>query len=90
MLVTASVALKLEAALGANSMLIVADCPAAIVAGRLGARREKELVEMAALLIVIDALPLFVAASVMVLLLPIGTLPKFRFSAVKERLPICG
>jgi hypothetical protein len=86
LLVTESVELKLPAALGANLMLIVAVCPAAIVAGRLGVMREKQLVEIAALLIVIDVLPLFVAVTAMVLLLPVGTLPKSRFKVVKERL----
>ena len=39
-LVTASVALKAPAALGANLMLIVMFCPAATVIGRLGEIRE--------------------------------------------------
>ena len=85
LLVTARVALKLPTVLGENETLMVAACPAAIVTGRLGAFREKYWVEMAALLTVIAVSPVLDAVTVMVLLLPAGTLPKSRLDVAKER-----
>jgi hypothetical protein len=61
--------------------------PAARVAGRLGALREKYLVEIVAPLMTTDALPEFVAVTVRVLLLPGVTLPKLRLAFPRERLP---
>lgn len=89
LLVTDSVALKAPAVLGEKLMETVALCPAATVTGRLGAVSEKYLVEMAALLTVIELLPVFVATTVMVLLLPAGTLPKSRSVVAKERILDC-
>jgi hypothetical protein len=85
LLITESVALKAATVLGENEMLIVALCPGATVAGRLGAMREKNCVEMAALLTVIEVSPLFVAVKVNVLLVPAGTLPKSRPVVPKVR-----
>jgi hypothetical protein len=85
LLITESVALKVATVLGENEMLIVALCPGATVAGRLGAVREKNCVEMAALLTVIEVSPLFVAVKVNVLLVPAGTLPKSRPVVPKVR-----
>src|SRR5271169_2344319 len=83
--VMASVALKAPAALGVNLMLTVMLCPAETVIGRLGATREKYLVEIAALLTVTDAGPELVAVTVRVLLLPAATLPKSRLAVSRER-----
>jgi len=58
--------------------------PAARVMGRLGDVREKYFVETAALLIVTDFVPEFVAVTLRVLLLPLATLPKLRFRALSE------
>lgn len=85
LLMTESVALKVPTVLGENEMLIVALCPGATVAGRAGAIREKNCVEMAALLTVIEVLPVFVAVKVNVLLVPVSTLPKSRPVVPKER-----
>jgi len=52
--------------------------------GRLGDVREKYFVETAALLIVTDFVPEFVAVTLRVLLLPLATLPKLRFRALSE------
>src|SRR5208283_3999001 len=62
-----SVALKFPVVGGANVRLKLALWPAARVAGRLGEVSEKYLLEIAVLLIVIDALPAFVALMVRVL-----------------------
>ena len=78
LLITVRVALKVPTVLGENEMLIVALCPGATVAGRLGVMREKNCVEMAALLTVIEVSPLFVAVKFSVSLVPAGTLPKLR------------
>jgi hypothetical protein len=72
-----------------NVTLSVVLCPALIVTGRLGAVTEKYRVETAALLIVIDVAPEFVAVTVRVLLLPALTLPKSRLRLPRERLPFC-
>jgi hypothetical protein len=89
LLVMESAALKAPTALGVNWMLIVVLCPAATVIGRLGATREKYLVEIAALLTVTDAGPEFVAVTVRFLLLPAATLPKSRVVLRRERVLDC-
>ena len=89
LLVMESVALKAPGALGANLMLIVALCPAGTVTGRLGAAREKYLVEIVALLTVTDAGPEFVAVAVRVALLPAATLPKSSVVLSRERVVGC-
>jgi len=88
LLITESVALKVPTVLGENEMLIVALCPGATVAGRLGAVREKNCVEMVALLTVIEVSPLFVAVKVNVSLVPAGTLPKLRPVVPMVRTPL--
>jgi hypothetical protein len=88
-LVIESVALKAPTALGMNLMLIVVLCPAAMASGRLGATREKYLVEIEALLTVTDAGPGFVAVTVRVLLLPAATFPKSRVVLSRERVLDC-
>ena len=88
LLITESVALKVPTVLGENAMLIVALCPGATVAGRLGVIREKNCVEMAALLTVIEVSPLFVAVKVNVSLVPAGTLPKLRPVVPMLRTPV--
>ena len=70
-------------------MLIGVLCPAGTASGRLGAVREKYLVEAEALLIVTDVVPEFVAVTVRVLLLPAVTLPKSTLRLPKEREPVC-
>jgi hypothetical protein len=84
-----TVALKFPAELGLNMTFIGTLCPAAIITGRLGAVREKSFVEITALLTVTDAAPVFIALTVMVLVLPAATLPKLRLLAGTERLPTC-
>ena len=87
LLVIVAVALKAPAALGVNWTLRLELWPAARVVGRLGAVSEKYLLEIVALLIVTDALPVFEAVTVRVLLLPGATLPKLRLAFPSERLP---
>lgn len=89
LLVTVSVPLKVPAAVGENLMLIVVLCPAAIVAGRVGAVNEKSWLEIETLLMVTEAGPEFVAVAVKVLLLPAATLPKLRLVLINERVLDC-
>jgi hypothetical protein len=88
-LVIETVALKAAAELGVNITLSGDFCPAAIVTGRLGPVSEKYLVEIAALLIVTEAVPVFSAVRASVLLVPSVTLPKSRLLPLRTRLPIC-
>jgi hypothetical protein len=81
--VTFSVALNEPAALGVNSMLIGALCPAAIVAGSAGESREKYLVEIAALLMVTADELVLVAVTDSVLVLPASTVPKSRLVTLR-------
>src|ERR1700688_4181101 len=69
LLVSVTAAVKASAAFGVNLTVIGVVCPAATVIGRLGETRVKYLLEMAALLTVIDAFPEFVALTDTVLLL---------------------
>jgi hypothetical protein len=55
--------------------------------GRLGALSEKYLVEIEALLTVIEAVPVFDAVMLMVLLVPVVTLPKSRLAPLKAKMP---
>ena len=55
--------------------------------GRLGALSEKYLVEIEALLTVIEAVPVFDAVMLMVLLVPVVTLPKSRLAPLKAKTP---
>jgi hypothetical protein len=84
----AAVALKLPAALGLNARVNDELCPAAMVTGRLGAVNEKYLVDTEALLMLTDVLPVLLTASVSVLLLPAGTLPKSKACAPNDKLPV--
>ena len=73
--------------LGENTTLIVALCPAAIEAGRVGDVMEKYLVENVTLPTVTDAVPEFVAVTVTVLLPPGATLPKSTDVLSREIVP---
>jgi hypothetical protein len=84
-LLIASVPLNAPDAVGAKTTPIVVLCPAARVTGRLGSVREKYLLEIAAALMVIEAVPEFVAVTVRVLRLPGATPPKSRLALSKER-----
>ena len=75
-LVIETVALKAPTASGVNLRPIAVLCPAGTVTGRVGATREKLLVEIETLLTDTDAGPEFVTVAVRVLLLPTATLPK--------------
>lgn len=87
-LLMAAVALKFPAALGVNATVSDALCPAAILTGRLGAVSAKYFVETEALLTFIELVPVLLTDSVSVLLVPAGTLPKFKADAANERLPV--
>jgi len=89
LLVIESEALKVPAALGVNVIVIGVVCPAATLAGRLGAVRAKYLVETEAELTVTESGPELVAFTVMVLLLPAATFPKFRLPLARERVVVC-
>jgi hypothetical protein len=84
------VASKAAAVSGVNEIPIVAPCPGSTVTGRVGEVREKYLVEIDALLTVIELEPVLVAENVRVLVLPAGTLPKSRLEVVNERSEDCG
>lgn len=75
LLLNVATALNVPAALGVNFTLSVAFCPGAIVTGRADAS-VKYCVENVALVMFSDALPEFVATTVMVLLDPEVTPPK--------------
>lgn len=79
-----NVAVNAPTAFGENSTLTGMLCPAAIVAGRVGAINVKKLVEIAALLMVMDDDPLLVAVSDSVLLLPEFTVPKSRLDTLSD------
>lgn len=89
LLVTVTAALNAPAALGENITLIGVLCPAARVIGRLVPVREKYLVEIEALVTVIEAGPGFVAEMLRVLLLPAVTLPKARVAFPRESVLVC-
>ena len=55
--------------------------------GRLGELSEKYLLEIEALLTVIEAAPVFDAVMLMVLLVPVVTLPKSRLAPLKAKTP---
>ncbi len=89
LLVTAAAPLNGPDAFGVNRTVICVLCPAAIVSGRLGAVRTKYFVDTAALLRVSAEVPEFVALTVIVLLVPIATLPKFRIDVPTDKLIVC-
>ena len=55
----------------------------------MGALSEKYWLEIEALLIVMDAEPVFEAVTVSVLLEPDVTLPKSRLAVLRDRVPDC-
>ena len=61
-------------------------CPAASAAGRPGDVNAKDLLEIAAALMLTGVFPEFVALTVRVLLMPAATLPKFKAELPRERL----
>lgn len=83
----AALAVKVPAAFGVKASVRDTLCPAATVSGRLGAVREKYLVETVALLIVTEVLPTLFTARLSDLLVPAATLPKFNVTAPNERVP---
>ena len=89
LLLTETVALKAPAALGINTRLIVEFWPTAIVTGRLGPLREKFWLEIATLLIVTEAAPVFETVVVSVLLVPAVTLPNSRLALPRTKVPDC-
>lgn len=89
MLAIETVALNAPATLGIKTKLIVELWPAPITTGRLGALSEKYLLEMEALVIVMEAVPVFETAAVSVLLVPASTLPKSRLAPLIAKVPDC-
>jgi hypothetical protein len=57
--------------------------------GRDGALSEKYWLEIEALLTVMEAVPVFVAVTVSVLLVPAATLPKSRLALLRDKVPDC-
>ena len=84
-----TVALKVPAAFGANSMLIGVLCPAAMVMGTLGEAREKYLVENETALTLTGAGPELVAVTVRDLRFPAATLPNCSVAALSESVAVC-
>jgi hypothetical protein len=89
LLLSASVALKVPEAVGANFTLRFALCPAASVMGKADVR-EKALVEMVPAETMTEAEPELVALMVKVLLLPLATLPKLSDGDPMESVPAGG
>jgi hypothetical protein len=87
-LATVAVALNAPAALGAKVIPIDVFCPAARVIGKEGEISRKFWLEMATLLIVIEAFPEFVAVKVVSFVLPTGTFPKLMLVLPKDRLEV--
>lgn len=85
-LTTVAVALNAPVALGAKVIPIGVFCPPARVTGRVGEVNKKFGLVRATLLIVIEALPVFVAVKVVPLILPTATLPKLTLELPKVRL----
>jgi hypothetical protein len=92
LLVMEAVALKVPAALGEKTTLTGVLWPARIATGRLGALNEKYWLENDALLTVIEAVPVFVAVILNVLLVPAVTEPKSRLAPLRDNVPApdCG
>jgi len=84
------VALNAPVVLGLNVRLMGVLCPAAIDIGRLGAARVKYFDEMETLVTLTAAVPVFVAVTDTVLLLPGATLPKARDGLGRESVPRTG
>jgi hypothetical protein len=89
LLVIEAVALKVPAALGLKTTLTGVLWPARIATGRLGALNEKYLVEIVALLTVMEAVPVFDTVMLSVLLVPTVTLPKSTLDPLRDKIPDC-
>lgn len=89
LLVIETVALNAPAAFGRKTKLIVELWPAPTTTGRLGALNEKYLLEMEALVMVTEVVPVFEAVAVIVLLVPASTLPKSRLALLIAKVPDC-
>ncbi len=89
-LLTETVPLKVPAEFGVNLTLRGVLCPGPTTTGRLGAVREKYLLDIAALLTVTALVPEFVAETVIVLLVPAATLPKLRAIVANDKSPLAG
>ena len=89
-LVTETVALKVPAALGKKTKLTGMPWPAGTATGRVGALNEKYLLEIVALLTVMEAVPVLVAVMVSVLLVPAVTLPKSSVAVLNDKVPPAG
>jgi hypothetical protein len=89
-LLTETVPLKVPAEFGVNLTLRVVLCPGPTTTGRLGAAREKYLLDIDALLTVTALVPEFVAETVIVLLLPAAMLPKLRAIVANDKSPFGG
>ena len=85
-----TVALKAPAAFGVKEILTFALCPAAMSTGSFGEESEKYFVETAALLMVTDFVPEFVAVTVKVFVVPAVTLPKSSAEAPIDNWPTGG
>lgn len=85
-----TVALKDPAAFGVKETLRAALTPGATVTGSVGEEIEKYFVETAALLIVKDFVPEFVAVTVRVFVVPAVTLPKLSTEAPMDNSPAGG
>ena len=89
LLVIDAVALKVPAALGLKTSVTGVLWPTRIATGRLGAVNEKYLVEIDALLTVIDAVPVFDRVRVIVFVVPAVTLPKSMLLPLRDKVPAC-
>jgi hypothetical protein len=89
LLVIETLALNAPAAFGLKTKLIVELLPAPTTAGRFGALSEKYLLETEALVMVTEAVPVFEAVAVRVLLVPASTLPKSRLAPLIAKAPDC-
>jgi hypothetical protein len=89
LLVIETVALNAPATFGLKTKLIVELWPAPTTIGRLGALSEKYLLEMEALVIVTETVPVFETLAVSVLLVPASTLPKSRLALLIAKVPDC-
>ena|ERR1700733_7006189 len=87
LLVIETVALKPPGALGEKTTVSGVLWPASIAVGRLGALNEKYWVENDALLTVTEAVPVFDAVSVTVLVVPTVTEPKSKLAPFRDNVP---
>ena len=90
LLVIEAVALKAPAALGLKTRLTDVLWPGRIATGRVGALKEKYWLEIVTLLTVTEAMPVFDAVIVSVLLVPAATVPKSTLAWLRVNVPVCG